>query len=98
MAYIVPTTLKIYYCSIFYNEVTTSHLCSDTSVASRDIRGGTTFHELTHALSNTDNVGYGCTYDQSLASSNPPKRRITLITTTTLRPRSTRTRGAEGSS
>lgn len=42
------------YCSPFYSEVTTSRLCSGTTVASRNIRGGTTLHELTHATSNTD--------------------------------------------
>lgn len=66
----------IYYCSIFYNEVTTSRLCSGTSVASRNIRGGTTLHELTHATSGTDDIGYGCSYDQSLASSNPSQAAI----------------------
>ena len=59
------------FCSIFYNEVTTSRLCSGTSVASRNIRGGTTLHELTHATSGTSDVGYGCSYDQNLGQSSP---------------------------
>ena len=59
------------YCSIFYNEVTTSRLCTDTSVASRNVRGGTTLHELTHALSGTDDVGYGCAFDMNLGQTNP---------------------------
>jgi hypothetical protein len=58
------------YCSPFYSEVTTSRLCSGTTVASRNIRGGTTLHELTHALSGTTDVGYGCSYDQGLSASN----------------------------
>ncbi|CAG7851105.1 SubName: Full=Uncharacterized protein {ECO:0000313/EMBL:CCA72324.1} [Serendipita indica DSM 11827] len=73
IAYTVTSTTNIYYCSIFYNEVTTSRLCSDTTVASRNVRGGTTLHELTHALSGTTDVGYGCSYDQTLASSSPSR-------------------------
>ncbi len=61
----------ISYCSIFYDEVTTSRLCSDTTVAARNIRGGTTLHELTHALSGTTDVGYGCAFDQNLGQTNP---------------------------
>lgn len=59
------------FCSLFYSEVTTSRLCSGTSVASRNIRGGTVLHELTHATSGTDDIGYGCSFDQSLGQSNP---------------------------
>jgi len=75
IAYTLIATTNIYFCSPFYSEVTTSRLCSGTSVASRNIRGGTTLHELTHALSGTTDVGYGCSYDQSLASSNPSQAR-----------------------
>ena len=57
------------FCSIFYNEVTTSRLCSGTSVASRNIRGGTVLHELTHAVSGTTDVGYGCSFDMSFSPS-----------------------------
>ncbi|KAI0337151.1 Metalloprotease [Trametopsis cervina] len=71
IAYTVISTTNVYFCSLFYNEVTTSKLCSGTSVASRNIRGGTTLHELTHATSGTVDVGYGCSYDQSLGSSSP---------------------------
>ncbi|KAK7037425.1 hypothetical protein VNI00_011176 [Paramarasmius palmivorus] len=70
IAYTVISTTNIYFCSIFYNEVTTSRLCSGTTVASRNIRGGTTLHELTHALSGTDDVTYGCSADQSLSAGN----------------------------
>ncbi|PVF95094.1 zincin [Serendipita vermifera] len=73
IAYTLTATTNIYYCSIFYNEVTTSRLCSGTTVASRNIRGGTTLHELTHALSGTTDVGYGCSYDQQLAQSSPSR-------------------------
>lgn len=41
------------FCSPFYSEVTTTSLCSGTTVASRNIRGGTVLHELTHATSGT---------------------------------------------
>ncbi|KAJ8698880.1 hypothetical protein PTI98_005541 [Pleurotus ostreatus] len=44
-------------------------LCSGTSVASRNIRGGTTLHEMTHAVAGTDDIGYGCSFDQSLSDS-----------------------------
>jgi len=62
----------IYFCSIFYNEVSTGNLCTGTSVASRNIRGGTVLHESTHAISSisTTDVGYGCSYDQGLSASN----------------------------
>ncbi|KIY72455.1 zincin [Cylindrobasidium torrendii FP15055 ss-10] len=70
IAYTLIATTNIYYCSIFYNEVTTSRLCSGTSVASRNIRGGTTLHELTHAVADTDDITYGCANDQALSSSN----------------------------
>ncbi|KAI0092870.1 Metalloprotease [Irpex rosettiformis] len=71
IAYTVISTTNVYFCSLFYSEVTTSKLCSGTSVASRNIRGGTVLHELTHATSGTVDVGYGCSYDQSLGSSSP---------------------------
>ncbi|EIN04525.1 hypothetical protein PUNSTDRAFT_27830, partial [Punctularia strigosozonata HHB-11173 SS5] len=46
IAYAVTSTTNIYYCSIFYDEVITYRLCSGISVASRNIRDGTTLHEL----------------------------------------------------
>ncbi|KZV83528.1 zincin [Exidia glandulosa HHB12029] len=70
IAYTVTATTNIYYCSIFYNEVPSTSLCSGTTVASRNVRGGTTLHELTHATSGTTDVGYGCSYDQGLSASN----------------------------
>jgi hypothetical protein len=36
-------------------------------VDDRNIRGGTTLHEFTHALSGTRDYSYGCQNDQSLA-------------------------------
>lgn len=69
IAYTVIATTNIYYCSIFFNEVPHSRLCSGTSVASRNVRGGTTLHEITHAVSGTDDVTYGCAADQALADS-----------------------------
>jgi len=70
IAYTVISTTNIYYCSIFYNEVASSALCSGTTVASRNIRGGTTLHELTHAVAGTDDITYGCSADQALSASN----------------------------
>jgi deuterolysin len=69
IAYTVTDTTNIYYCSIFFNEVAHSRLCSGTTVASRNVRGGTTLHEITHAISNTDDVTYGCAADQALSDS-----------------------------
>ncbi|KAF7432613.1 hypothetical protein PC9H_004555 [Pleurotus ostreatus] len=69
IAYTVISTTNIYFCSIFFNEVATPSLCSGTSVASRNIRGGTTLHEMTHAVAGTDDIGYGCSFDQSLSDS-----------------------------
>ncbi|KAI0686138.1 Metalloprotease [Earliella scabrosa] len=71
IAYTVVATTNIYYCSIFYNEVASSRLCSGTTVASRNVRGGTTLHELTHAVAGTTDVGYGCSFDQNLGQTNP---------------------------
>jgi deuterolysin len=70
IAYTLIATTNIYFCSIFYNEVTTSRLCSGTTVASRNIRGGTVLHESTHAISGTDDVTYGCSADQALSNAN----------------------------
>ncbi|KAJ6585747.1 Deuterolysin metalloprotease family-domain-containing protein [Mycena capillaripes] len=70
IAYTVISTTNIYFCSLFFNEVTTNNLCSSTSVASRNIRGGTVLHELTHAVAGTDDVTYGCAADQALSDAN----------------------------
>jgi deuterolysin len=69
IAYTVIATTNVYFCSIFFNEKANSALCSGTTVASRNIRGGTTLHELTHATSGTDDVTYGCSADQALSDS-----------------------------
>ncbi|KAF8076860.1 Metalloprotease [Lyophyllum atratum] len=69
IAYTVTSTTNIYYCSIFFNEVPSTSLCSGTTVASRNVRGGTTLHELTHAVAGTDDVTYGCAADQALSDS-----------------------------
>ncbi|KAJ8519700.1 hypothetical protein ONZ45_g3414 [Pleurotus djamor] len=70
IAYTATATTNIYFCSIFFNEVSTSSLCSGTSVASRNVRGGTTLHEMTHAVGGTVDVGYGCSFDQGLSDAN----------------------------
>ncbi|TRM67381.1 Deuterolysin metalloprotease family-domain-containing protein [Schizophyllum amplum] len=69
IAYTIISTTNIYFCDIFFDEVETTELCSGTTVAERNIRGGTTLHELTHALSDTEDVGYGCQADQQLSDS-----------------------------
>ncbi|KAJ6530980.1 Metalloprotease [Mycena vulgaris] len=70
IAYTVISTTNIYFCSIFFNEVASTSLCSGTSVASRNVRGGTTLHELTHAVGNTDDIVYGCASDQAFSDAN----------------------------
>lgn len=69
IAYTVISTTNIYFCSIFFNEATTASLCSGTTVASRNARGGTVLHELTHAVGGTDDITYGCSADQALSNS-----------------------------
>ncbi|KAG5635500.1 hypothetical protein H0H81_011035 [Sphagnurus paluster] len=56
--------------TIFFQEVPTIGVCSRTTVAARNIRGGTTLHELTHALSGTSDVSYGCAANQALSDSD----------------------------
>ncbi|CAG8728837.1 11410_t:CDS:2, partial [Acaulospora colombiana] len=56
IAYTVLSTTNIYYCSIFYNEVAPNSLCEGADVAARNLRGGTTLHELTHAVANTTDI------------------------------------------
>ncbi|KAF9468294.1 Deuterolysin metalloprotease family-domain-containing protein [Collybia nuda] len=70
IAYTVISTTNIYFCSIFFNEVASTNLCSGTTVASRNVRGGTTLHELTHAVGGTDDIQYGCAADQALSDAN----------------------------
>ncbi|KAL0581490.1 hypothetical protein V5O48_000533 [Marasmius crinis-equi] len=69
IAYTIISTTDIYFCDIFFDEVPQSQLCGGTTPAARNIRGGTTLHELTHALSDTDDVTYGCSADQALPQS-----------------------------
>ncbi|KAL1746268.1 Deuterolysin metalloprotease family-domain-containing protein [Schizophyllum fasciatum] len=69
IAYTVIATTDIYFCDIFYDEEPSENLCTGTTVAARNIRGGTTLHELTHAVADTDDVTYGCSADQALSDS-----------------------------
>ncbi|KAF9269531.1 Metalloprotease [Marasmius fiardii PR-910] len=70
IAYTVISNTNIYFCSIFFNEVAQSNLCTGrTTVAARNVRGGTVLHEITHAVSGTDDVTYGCAADRSLSAS-----------------------------
>jgi len=66
--YLIAVLLQIYYCDIFFQEVETSQLCGGVTVDDRAIRGGTTLHELTHAVAGTDDVTYGCPADQALSA------------------------------
>ncbi|KAK0230165.1 Metalloprotease [Armillaria fumosa] len=67
VSYTVISTTNIYFCDIFFNEVATTELCSGTTVAARNVRGGTVLHELTHAIANTDDITFGCSADQALS-------------------------------
>ena len=73
IAYTVIATTNIYYCSIFYNQVAPGTLCRGNPVANRNIRGGTTLHELTHAVAGTVDVTYGCSADRALSNPNKLK-------------------------
>lgn len=55
------------FCDIFYEEVETKELCGSVTVNDRKIRGGTTLHELTHAVAGTEDVGYGCEDNMKLS-------------------------------
>ncbi|PBK85222.1 zincin, partial [Armillaria gallica] len=70
IAYTVISTTNIYFRSIFFSEVPSTNLCRGTSVASRNVRAGTTLHELTHATSSTDDAIYSCPNDQALSDAN----------------------------
>ncbi|KAL1715049.1 hypothetical protein EV715DRAFT_208304 [Schizophyllum commune] len=71
IAYTVIATTNVYFCPIFFQEVPQTYLCTgQTSVASRNVRGGTVLHELTHATSGTDDITYGCSADQALSDAN----------------------------
>ncbi|KAK0222396.1 hypothetical protein IW262DRAFT_1271318 [Armillaria fumosa] len=70
IAYTVISTTNVYFCSPFFSEVPSTNLCRGTSVASRNVRGETTLHELTHATPGTDDVIYGCANDQALSDAN----------------------------
>ncbi|THU97406.1 zincin [Dendrothele bispora CBS 962.96] len=69
IAYTVTSTTDIYFCDIFFDELPNDRLCSGTSVASRNIRGGTFLHEMTHAVADTDDITYGCDSDMALSDS-----------------------------
>ncbi|KAL0581725.1 hypothetical protein V5O48_000307 [Marasmius crinis-equi] len=70
IAYTIISNTNIYFCSIFFQEVAQNALCTgQTTVAARNIRGATVLHELTHALSGTDDVTYGCSADRALSAS-----------------------------
>ncbi|KAK7464141.1 hypothetical protein VKT23_006305 [Stygiomarasmius scandens] len=66
IAYTVVSTTNIYFCDIFFDEVPSDSLCTGTSVASRNIRGGTVLHEMTHAVAGTTDIIYGCDQDIAL--------------------------------
>lgn len=75
IAYTVIRTGNIYYCDIFYKEVSVRDLCRNVKVNDRRIRGGTTLHEMIHGNSFENaapradwilDAGYGCDFDKTL--------------------------------
>ncbi|KAK0183599.1 hypothetical protein F5146DRAFT_67609 [Armillaria mellea] len=58
IAYTDMTTKNIYFCDPFFHEVPSANLCHGAGLD--DIRGGTTLHESTHVLFNTEDPVYGC--------------------------------------
>lgn len=68
----INSTLRVAhsYCPIFFSEVPVSAVCSNPNGNARNTAGGTTLHELTHALANTNDHQYGCPQDRNLASSS----------------------------
>ncbi|TFK98117.1 hypothetical protein BDV98DRAFT_553290 [Pterulicium gracile] len=66
IAYTWLATTEIYYCSLFFTSLPSTSLCSSTTDNMRKIRGGTTLHEFSHALSGTDDVNYGCPRNREL--------------------------------
>ncbi|KAJ7063891.1 Metalloprotease [Mycena amicta] len=70
IAYEDVVTTNIYFCGIFFYQEDTDQLCGRTTVEARDVRGGITLHELTHAVAKTDDVVYGCDEDQALSDSD----------------------------
>ncbi|TFK95255.1 hypothetical protein BDV98DRAFT_537863 [Pterulicium gracile] len=70
IAYMLIATTNIYFCSPFWSNVAHPRLCSGTTVAQRNIRGGTTLHELSHAVASTTDVTYGCSANQGLSVAN----------------------------
>ncbi|KAJ7890921.1 hypothetical protein B0H14DRAFT_2561042 [Mycena olivaceomarginata] len=68
IAYTVISTTNIYFCTLFFNEVTTSRLCSGTMVASRNIQWWCDLArerlvdffpiQMTHAVAGTDDQAF----------------------------------------
>ncbi|KAI5828983.1 zincin [Schizophyllum commune Tattone D] len=64
---------NVYFCPPFFSEVPSENLCTTTSVNQRNVRGETMLHELTHALSHTRDLAYGCQSVQKLSDSSAPR-------------------------
>ncbi|KAI5889373.1 zincin [Schizophyllum commune H4-8] len=64
---------NVYFCPPFFSEVPSENLCTSTTVNQRNVRGETMLHELTHALSHTRDLAYGCQSVQKLSDSSAPR-------------------------
>jgi deuterolysin len=67
VAYTVRKTTNIHFCDVFFEQLPTDDLCfGETTVEKRNVRGGTTLHEFTHAFKYTTDHNYGCEMDKEL--------------------------------
>ncbi|KIY48346.1 zincin [Fistulina hepatica ATCC 64428] len=66
VTYTVTQSSEIVVCDSFFDEVTTSDLCSTTTVDDRDVRGGTLLRDLTLITSGTSSLVNGCILDRLL--------------------------------
>ncbi|ESK90392.1 deuterolysin metalloprotease family protein [Moniliophthora roreri MCA 2997] len=58
---------NVYVCPPFFSQVPQNDLCTGaTTVNNRNQRGAIILHELTHAISGTVDVNYGCPVDEQL--------------------------------
>ena len=72
-AYTVISSTDIYYCDLFWDERPPDSLCNGNAanvVNALNLRGGTTLHELTHAVANTEDLAYECPDVRKLSDSD----------------------------
>ncbi|KAF8978797.1 hypothetical protein BDQ17DRAFT_1338567 [Cyathus striatus] len=60
---------QITFCSGFFNKLPTANFCHGSKASTCKDRGGTTLHELTHAVGDTKDINYGCSNTRALSDS-----------------------------